>query len=196
DDAAAHAKAVELLRSFGEDPARWTEVSASGETRKARRDTLVVFESKTERAGDAARRLVASLPGGRPALYATPPQPAEEWVRSRQRSTPAKYAALFLKVLGLGTLVGLLVVECVLLVRAGRVPWRRALKIAALLALPAIAARLADLPTVLSLYDSQSTLGGFFVFVGVSLLAAILVVYVVALVVTVLVLAVKEDAAV
>ena len=66
DESVSRAKAVEVLRTFGEDPAKWTVVSASGENRKARRDTRVVFESKADRAGEAARRLVRLARGRRP----------------------------------------------------------------------------------------------------------------------------------
>ncbi len=194
DEGASRAKAVEVLQSFGEDPARWSVVSASGENRKARRDTLVVFESKAERVGEAARRLVVSLAGDVPALYATALKLPEEWVRQREKSTPPKYAALVWKVLGLGTLVGLLVVEVVKIARAGIVPWRRALALAALLTLPALLARLASLPAVLSRYDSQFTLPVFFVITGVGLVAGVLVSYVFALLAAALVLAVKPDA--
>ncbi len=194
DEGASRAKAVEILKSFGEDPARWDVVSASGENRKARRDTRVVFESKAERAGEAARRLVVSLAGDVPALYATALKLPEEWVREREKSTPPKYAALAWKILGLGTLVGLLVVEVVKVARAGIVPWRRALPLAALLTLPALLARAAGLPVVLSRYDSQFTLPVFYVIAGVGLGVAILVAYFLALLAAGLVLAVKPDA--
>ncbi|HTS03530.1 MAG TPA: type II CAAX endopeptidase family protein, partial [Thermoanaerobaculia bacterium] len=101
DESAARDEAVKVLRSFGEDPAKWAVVSASGENRKARRDTLVVFESKAERAGEAARRLVVALAGDAPSLYATALKLPEDWVRQREKSTPPKYAALVWKVLGL-----------------------------------------------------------------------------------------------
>ncbi|MGA7992851.1 MAG: CPBP family intramembrane glutamic endopeptidase, partial [Thermoanaerobaculia bacterium] len=194
DEAAARAKAAGVLGSFGEDAGAWTLVSASGENRKARRDTLVVFESKTERAGEAARRLVVALAGDVPALYATALKLPEEWVRQREKSTPPKYAALAWKVLGLGTLVGLLVVEVVKVARAGAVPWRRALGLAVLLALPALLARAAGLPVVLSRYDSQFTLSAFYLIAGVSLVVGVLVSYVLALLAVALVLAVKPDA--
>jgi membrane protease YdiL (CAAX protease family) len=194
DEAAARAKAAGVLASFGDDPERFTLVSASGENRKARRDTLVVFESKADRAGEAARRLVVSLAGDVPALYATALKLPEEWVRQREKSTPPKYAALAWKILGLGTLVGLLVVEVVKVARAGIVPWRRAVGLAALLTVPALLARAAGLPVVLARYDSQFTLPVFFVIAGVGLVAGVLVSYVLALLAVALVLAVKPDA--
>jgi membrane protease YdiL (CAAX protease family) len=194
DEAAARSRAAGVLKTFGEDPARWDIVSASGENRKARRDTLVVFESKAERVGEAARRLVVSLAGDVPALYATALKLPEEWVRQREKSTPPKYAALVWKILGLGSLVGLLLVEFVKVVRAGAVPWRRALVLAALLTLPALFARAAGLPVVLSKYDSQFSLPVFFVIAGVSTVVGILISYLLALLAAALVLAVKPDA--
>lgn len=194
DEAAARAKAADILRTFGEDPGRWDVVSASGENRKARRDTRVVFESKAERAGEAARRLFVSLAGDVPSLYATALKLPEEWVREREKSTPPTYAALAWKIFGLGTLVGLLVVEVVKVARAGIVPWRRALPLAALLTLPALLARLAGLPVALSQYDSRFTLPMFYVITGVGFIVGVLVSYILALLALALVLAVKKDA--
>lgn len=194
DEAAARAKAADALRTFGEDPARWDVVSVSGENRKARRDTRVVFESKTDRAGEAARRLFVSLAGDVPSLYATALKLPEEWVRQREKSTPPKYAALVWKVLGLGTLVGLLVVEVVKIARAGIVPWRRALRLAALLTVPALASRAAGLPVVFSQYDTRVPIPMFLVVACVGLAVALLVSYILALLASALVLAVKPDA--
>jgi hypothetical protein len=191
---ATRAKALTVLRAFGEDPARWTLVSSSGENRKARRDTHVVFESKTDRSGDAARRLFVSLAGDVPSLYATALKLPEEFGRARERSTPPKYVALVWKVLGLGTLVGLLVVEVVKVARAGLVPWRRALSLAALLTLPALLARAAGLPVVLARYDSQYTLAVFAVIAGVGLVVGVLVSFFLASLASALVLTVKPDA--
>jgi membrane protease YdiL (CAAX protease family) len=193
-EADALAKAADVLRAFGEDARRWTPVSTTGEARKARRDTLVAYESGSERAGEAARRLVVALAGDVPSLFATALKLPEEWVRSREKSTPPKYAGLAWKVLGLGSLVGLLIVEGVRIVRAGLVPWRRTLRLAALLTLPAVAARLAGLPVVLSRYDSQVSLPVYFVIAGVGVLVGVLVSFVLALVGVGFALAVKPDA--
>jgi membrane protease YdiL (CAAX protease family) len=194
DEAAASAKAANVLRSFGEDPAKWSGVSSSGENRKARRDTRIVFESKSDRAGEAARRLFVSLAGDVPSLYATALKLPEEWVRRREKSTPPKYAALVWKILGLGTLVGLLVVELVKVARAGIVPWRRALPLAALLTLPALLARAVGLPTLLAGYDSQFTVPMYAIVAAVGTVMGILVSFVLAFLAAGLVLAVKPDA--
>jgi len=194
DEAAAGAKAAEVLKSFGEEAGRWTLVSSSGENRKARRDTRVVFESKADRAGEAARRLFVSLAGDVPSLYATALKLPEEWVRLREKSTPPKYAALVWKILGLGTLVGLLLVEVVKVARAGVVPWRRALALGALLTLPALLARAVGLPVILARYDSQFTLPVFFVIAGVGLVVGVLVSFFLAFLAAGLVLTVKPDA--
>ena len=185
---------MDVLRSFGEDPARWAGVSSSGENRKARRDTRVVFESRTDRAGEAARRLFVSLAGDVPALYATALKLPEEWVRAREKSTPPKYAALAWKVLGLGTLVRLLLVEIVKFACARVFPWRRALALGAVLALPALVARAAALPVVLAQYDSQFPLSMFYVVAGVGSALGVLVSFFLAFLAAGLVLAVKPDA--
>ncbi|MCM3877209.1 MAG: hypothetical protein NEA02_12420, partial [Thermoanaerobaculia bacterium] len=118
-----------------------------------------------------------------------------EWVRAREESTAATYVAISWKILAWGTLIGLLVVELVRLARAGAIPWRRSLRLAALLALPVILARVISLPLVLARYDSQMSMAVFGVVAGVGLLVGILIAFGAALLAVVLVLAVKGDAA-
>ena len=127
DEAASRARRRRrVLASFGFDPLAWDVVSSKSEARKARRDTLVVFESRLEHAGEAARRAVTGFAGDVPSLFATALKLPEDWVRAREKSTAATYVAIVWKILAWGTLVGLLVVEFVRLARAGAIPWRRA----------------------------------------------------------------------
>jgi membrane protease YdiL (CAAX protease family) len=195
DEGAARVKAARGLASFGFDPLAWEVVSSKSETRKARRDTLVVFESRLEHAGEAARRVVSGFAGDVPSLFATALKLPEDWVRSREKSTPATYAAIVWKILAWGTLVGLLVVEFVRLARAGSIPWRRALRLAVFLALPAVFSRVLSVPLILARYDSQFSMPVFAVVAGVGLLVGVLVSYGIALLAVALVLAVKPDAA-
>jgi membrane protease YdiL (CAAX protease family) len=195
DEGVARAKAASAFASFGLDPLAWDVVSSKSEARKARKDTHVVFESRLERAGEATRRAVAGLAGDVPSLFATALKLPEEWVRAREKSTAATYVAICWKILAWGTLVGLLVVELVRLARAGTIAWRRSLRLAALLALPAILSRLVALPLALSRYDSQFSMGVFAVLAGVGLLVGILLSFGAALLAVALVLAVKRDAA-
>ena len=81
------------------------------------------------------------------------------------------------------------------LARAGAIPWRGSLRLAAFLALPAILARVVSLPLVLARYDSQFSMAVFGVVAGVGLLVGILVSFGAALLAVALVLAVKRDAA-
>ena len=195
DETAARAKAARVLASFGFDPLAWEVVSSKSEAKKARRDTLVVSESRLEHAGEAARRAVTGFAGDVPSLFATALKLPEDWVRSREKSTAATYAAIAWKILAWGTLVGLLVVEFVRLARAGSIPWRRALRLAAFLALPAILSRVLSLPLILARYDSQFSMPVFAVVAGVGLLVGVLVSYGIALLAVALVFAVKPDAA-
>jgi hypothetical protein len=135
------------------------------------------------------------LAGDVPSLFATALKLPEEWVRAREKSTAASYLALVWKIVAWGTLVGLLVVAFVRLVRAGAIPWRRSLRLAALLALPAIFARSVSFPLVLARYDSQFSIPVFAVMAGVGLFVGILVSYGAALLAVALILAVKSDAA-
>jgi membrane protease YdiL (CAAX protease family) len=195
DEDVARAKAARVLASSGLDPLAWDVVSSKTEARKARKDTLVVSESRLERAGEAARRAVTGFAGDVPSLFATALKLPEDWVRSREKSTVATYAAVVWKILAWGTLVGLLVVEFVRLARAGSIPWRRALRLAAFLVLPAILSRVLSLPLILTRYDSQFSMPAFSVVAGVGLLVGVLVSFGIALLAVALVLAVKPDAA-
>ena len=195
DESIARAKAVSVFASFGLDPLAWDVVSSKSEARKARKDTHVVFESRLEKAGEATRRAVTGLTGDVPSLFATALKLPEEWVRAREKSTAATWVAISWKILAWGTLVGLLVVELVRLARKGAIPWRRSLRLAALLVLPAILARFVSLPLVLAQYDSQFSMAVFGVVAGVGLLVGILVSFGAALLAVALVLAVKRDAA-
>ena len=195
DEGAARVKAAQVLATFGFDPLAWDAVSSKSEARKARRDTLVVFESRLERAGEAARRAVTGFAGDVPSLFATALKLPEDWVRAREKSTAATYAAIPWKILAWGTLVGLLVVELVRLVRSGAIPWRRVLRLAAFLALPAILSRLLSVPLILARYDSQFSMPVFSVVAGVGLLVGVLVSYGMAFLAVALILAVKPDAA-
>ena len=195
DETLARAKAASVFASFGLDPAAWDVVSSNSEARKARKDTHVVFESRLERVGEAARRAVTGLAGDVPSLFATALKLPEEWVRAREKSTAATYAAIAWKITAWGTLIGLLVVELVRLARKGAVPWRGSIRLAALLALPAVLSRVVSLPLVLARYDSQFSMTVFGVVVGVGLLVGILMAFGGALLAVALVLAVKGDAA-
>ena len=195
DEGAARAKAASVFASFRLDPLAWDVVSSKSEARKARRDTLVVSESRLEHVGEAARRAVTGLAGDVPSLFATALKLPEEWVRAREKSTAASYLALAWKIVAWGTLVGLLVVAFVRLVHAGAIPWRRSLRLAALLALPAIFARSVSFPLVLARYDSQFSIPVFAVMAGVGLFVGILVSYGAALLAVALIFAVKSDAA-
>ncbi len=194
DEPAARAKASGVLASFGFDPLSWETVSSKSEARKARRDTLVVTEARQESAGEAVRRAVTGFAGDVPSLFATALKLPEDWVRSRERSTPATYTAIAWKILAWGTIAGLLVVEFVRLARAGAIPWRRAMRLAAVLALPSLLSRGLSLPLVLARYDSQFSMPVFAVVAGVGLLVGILISYGIALLAIALVLAVKPDA--
>ena len=195
DEAAVRAKAAKVLASFGLDSFAWEVVSSKSEAKKARRDTLVVTESRLEHAGEATRRAVTGFAGDVPSLFGTALKLPEDWVRSREKSTAATYAAIAWKILAWGSLVGLLVVEFVRLARAGSIPWRRALRLAAFLALPAILSRVLSLPLILARYDSQFSMPVFAVVAGVGLLVGVLVSYGIALLAVALVFAVKPDAA-
>lgn len=196
DDAAAHAHVETAVRGLGLDPSRLTLVSSKAETRKARRDHRLVLESAADAVGEARRRVVVELAGEKPVLVATALKLPEEWVRARERSTPATYVALAWKIAGIGSLAGLLVMELVKLVRHREVPWRRLLGPAALLTVPAALKNVAGLPLVLSAYPEgvPVSLGIFSVSISIALLVGLLGSFAFAFLVLAFVHAVRPDA--
>ncbi|MHB8799361.1 MAG: CPBP family glutamic-type intramembrane protease [Thermoanaerobaculia bacterium] len=175
-------RAREAARARGIDPEGLTVVSAVEKERKGRKDHRVVFESTSEAAGEARRRVLVDVAGGSASLVATALKLPEEWVRARRRSTGATWAALGAKVVGFGTVVGLGLVVLLLAHRAGRVRWREAARWAALLTLPALLERAARLPTLLQSWPPETPLAAWAVSATLGVLVGLLVSYALALV--------------
>src|SRR5262249_7801789 len=159
----------------------------------ARRDHRVVFESLVEKAGGAPRRVVVEMAGEKGALFATALKLPEDWVRRREKWSSTTYVALVWKILGMGAVIGLLVVELFRLSRAGRVPWLRAAKWGALLALPAFARQIASLPLALRVYRPEFPFAAFCVLAGVGILVGLLLAYAIGLLAAALVLTASPD---
>lgn len=174
--------AREAVRERGLDPAKLEVVSSNAEERKARRDHRIVFEVPSQAAGEARRRVVVQVAGDSPSLVATALKLPEAWARERGRSTAATYAALALKVAGFGTLVGLGLVTLLRAQRKGRIRWREAARLAALLTVPALLARLAGLPALLSQWPSEMPLATWSVTAAIGVTFGLLLSYVLALV--------------
>ncbi len=179
---AALGRAKEAARARGVDPDGLAVVSAVEKERPARRDHRIVFESTDDAAGEARRRVLVDVAGGRTSLVATALKLPEEWVRARRRSTGATWAALGAKVVGFGTVVGLGLVVLLLAHRGGRVRWREASRWAALLTLPALLERASRLPTLLLAWPPETPLAAWSVSAALGILAGLLVSYALALV--------------
>jgi hypothetical protein len=184
-----------VLRATGLDPSRFSIVSVKSEERKTRRDHRIVYESLTERAGDAPLRVAVELAGVVPAAVATALKLPEEWVRERERMRPAAYVSLGWKVFGLGVAVGLAVVELLRLARGGTLAWRRAARGALWFALAAAAAAAASSPEALrAASPGGMSLATFSVAAGVALAFRVTALAAVAFLALLLVLTVRPDA--
>lgn len=179
---AALARAREAARARGIDPDGLAVVSAVEKERPRRRDHRIVFESTEDAAGEARRRVLVDVAGGRASLVAVALKLPEEWVRARRRSTGATWAALGAKVVGFGTVVGLGLVVLLLAHRAGRIRWREAARWAALLTLPALLERVARLPTLLLAWPQETPLVAWAVSATLGILVGLLASYTLALV--------------
>jgi membrane protease YdiL (CAAX protease family) len=196
DEGVARGHAEQLLSSFGFDPDSFTVVAQKAETRKARSDHRVTFESTRpkERVGEAVRRVVVELAGEKPALMATGLKLPEEWMRQREKWAPATYVAVAWKVAGIGTLIGLLIIELVKTARSSAIPWRRISGAALLLTLPAAMAQVAAVPLVLRAFRPEWPMGVFSVFAAVGVLVGLIVAFGRALLALALIHAVRPDA--
>jgi len=179
--AEALAKAREAARRTGVDPAALVVVSSNAEERRARRDHRIVFEVAGQAAGEARRRVTVEVAGERPSVVATALKLPEEWARGQARSTAATYAALAVKVAGVGTLVGLGLVTLLRAHRAGRFRWREAARWAVLLTLPALAGRVSDLPTTLRSWPADMPLATWAVTAAIGVTVGLLFSYALAL---------------
>lgn len=194
DDATARARAMTLLSSYGIDAVSMRIVSANAQVRKARRDHRIVFESGTQSAAGAPRRVVVELAGDRSSLLATALKLPEEWVRARERSTKWTYLAIGWKVLGLGTLIGFFLIEFVRVARRNVVHWRALLWPAALLTIPALLKQIVSLPVALQTFRSELSLPVFSVFVLVGAVLGLILSFGLAFVALALIGAVREGA--
>jgi hypothetical protein len=153
DDGAARQAGASALAAAGLEPASFRPVSVRSEDRKNRRDHRLVYESLTEAAGEARRRVSVGLSGGVPSGVATALKLPEEWVRERDRMRPVTYFAMGWKVAGLGVLLGLVVVELLRLARSGGLAWGRAARGAAWLTVPAALSAVVSFPEALRAAD-------------------------------------------
>ncbi len=195
DEGSARARGETALGALGLEPARFSVVSVKSEERKARRDHRIVYESLSERAGDATRRVAVELAGAVPVTVATALKLPESWVRERDRMRPAAYVSLAWKVAGLGIVLGLAVVEILRLARAGALPWRRAARGALWFALAAAAAAAVSAPEALrAAAPGGMSLTTFSVAAGVALLFRVSGLAALAFLALLLVLTVRPDA--
>ena len=180
------ARALEIARAAarerGLDPSRLEVVSSNAEERKARRDHRIVFEVPAQSVGEARRRVAVLVAGDVPSLVATALKLPEAWARERSRSTAATYAALAAKVAGFGTLIGLGLVTLLRTHRKGRIRWRASARAAAFLTVPALLARAAGLPALLSQWPSEMPLSTWAVMAAIGVTVGLLLSYVLALV--------------
>lgn len=192
----ARARAEEALALAGYDPSSFSVVSSKAVDQKERRDYRIVFESAREAAGEARLRASVGVQGDSVGAVGVGLKLPEDWLRARERSTPAYYFAIGWKVIGIGTLVGLFLFELVRKARQGGVPWRAA-ALAGLAPLVVVLASLSvSWPVFLRNLPGLDMLteGTFTVTVGVGVAAQLLFVWGASLVAIAMVLAVRPDA--
>jgi len=191
EEPAARAVALELLRSFQLDTPDLAVVSVTSENKKARRDWRLTYESK--RGDGVPTRVVVELAGDKPALLASAPKLPETWVRAHEKWTAATWAALVMKVLGLGALFGLLLAELFRVARSGRVPWKRYAALAALLSIASVGRVVAAIPNAIQAYRTEIPMQLFAVVVAIGSMIGVMLVFGAALVVLALAGSLRPD---
>ena len=161
--AQAQKLAEQYVAQSGRDLSAYRLVSATAQKREARTDHFFTWEDKSFKVGEATYRFDVWVYGDGVAGYYEYLKVPETWLRAR--ALEANRGSL-LALIGwtLTYALGLaMAFICLLRLRAGRVRWRFALALAALLALVGIATAVNSLPTLLMQYPTTSTMSAYLV---------------------------------
>lgn len=155
DEAAARGKARELIEAMRGGGGDWREVAARSDKRPHRRDWTFVFADSGAAVGGAIPRLTVGLAGDEPAGYGVTLQVPEEYARERSRTTPLSTLLMVVRIVLLGGLLGLIVLEVIAAAKRDPIPWRRLVRAGLLLAVPSLLAQLNRFPVLTMNYQSQ-----------------------------------------
>lgn len=190
----ARALAAAFALQQGVDVAAMDLKEAQEEKRKNRTDHSFTWEAPEGDPRNIAElkyRCSMEVQGDQLSLFTTFPKVPETYLRDREKKTLANIVLIVLRILVIGGVIGLMIMQIVLRVRQGEIPWKKALVWALPFAVVMLADRmqqwhqlLANYPTsiAMSLYQTTSVIAlviatiGFYI-VAVFILALVFSLY-------------------
>ena len=170
----ALAVAQAFLRAHGVDLARAELREQTQKDEVARRDHTLAWELPVPGAGEAKLRHHVVVQGDRVGSWTREVKVPEAWRRAREKETAATVVFRWLKLPVLGTFTALALLLLVAKVRAGAMPWKPALLLAAVVAAAVLVRLLLSLDALWSAYDTSMPAAMFTIAVAVSLAVAAL----------------------
>jgi MFS family permease len=170
----ARRRALAAAGSLGYPVADYTVLEVGSEKRPRRVDTTVVLQATPAGVGEARPRLTAVFHGPRLAAFIPTIHVPESFLRAERKRSVGQTLLLFLKIVAVGSLVGLVILLFLRLVRRGDFRWRSLLRPLAWAGILGAAGLANTAPYLFRRYPTEIPIGLFRLGLGVSLLAAML----------------------
>src|SRR3954451_8024878 len=135
EQAAAQAIATRAFAIYGQDPNAFDLKEALAFQQPNRRDWLFHFEERKPIVADAVRRITVRVAGDEVTQFTSTVKVPDEVYRDAQKQTLLSLVLVLLRVFGLVILLSLAVTGFVFAIRNGGIPWLRALRWTAALAI-------------------------------------------------------------
>lgn len=171
--AAAEAIALREFGKYGLNAATFERKEALNFQQTKRRDWLFHYDERQPIAGEAVRRVSIRVAGDRVTQFQKTVRIPEAERIERTKTVAANTIFLVLKIFGWLFLIAIVVTGYVLSLRHGGFPWKRPLKIAGLLAVPAALFAVSQFELFLTRYDTSIEWTTFMVVMGVGIVAQI-----------------------
>ncbi|HTO88953.1 MAG TPA: CPBP family intramembrane glutamic endopeptidase [Thermoanaerobaculia bacterium] len=165
-------RALSAAAALGYPAAEYTVVDLGTEVRPKRRDTTVILEAQPPGVGEARPRLTAVFQGSRLSAFLPSVKVPEGFLRDYRKRSPFDWVLFGVKLVGIGSLVGVGLILFLRLVRSPDFRWQSILVPLGLVALLAAAAVANRAPAVFRKYPTEYPLKLFLITAAASLLIA------------------------
>ena len=135
EQSAAQAIATSAFARYEQNPNAFDLKEALSFQQPNRRDWLFHFQEHTPLVADAWRRITVRVAGNEVTQFATTVKVPDETYRESQQRTFVNFLLLMLRIAGVVALISLVVTGFVMAARQGRIPWARAARWTAALAI-------------------------------------------------------------
>lgn len=173
EQAAAEAIALREFPRYGLSPVAFERKEALNFQQPKRRDWLFHYDERQPITGGALRRVSIRVAGDRVTQFVKTVRIPEAERIEREKTVAANTIFLVLKIFGWIFLVAVVVTGYVLSLRKGGFPWKRPLRIAAALAIPAALFTISQWKLFFTRYDTSIEWNTFMVVIGVGMVAQI-----------------------